>query len=205
VALAPDIEYAIECLLDLGVLSESGLVKLAALFRGLEAFTGVAPGKTNPPAGKERRTRRSSAEVRGDEQEEAERAVSTRAMEKTHQVLPPPDSQAAAIERLAEYVARHKDAANRRLPQQCPPPGALSRSLSSEPAEISATAEEDPTPRRRAPSGSFQPTKLELQTLRDGGMTVREIAELKGVSVATVNKKLSEFGLTVPRRGARST
>jgi len=63
------------------------------------------------------------------------------------------------------------------------------------PAESTA-----PVRRKRAPKGSFNPTKLELQNLRDT-MTVKQIAELKGVSAALVNNKLREFGLTNPNRG----
>lgn len=55
--------------------------------------------------------------------------------------------------------------------------------------------------RKRAPKGSFNPTKVELQDLRESGMTVKQIAELRGVSAATVNNKLREYGLTDSSRG----
>lgn len=54
---------------------------------------------------------------------------------------------------------------------------------------------------KRAARGSFNPTKDELAKLRDSGMTAKEIAAKAGVSMATVNNRLREHGLTSGRRG----
>lgn len=49
--------------------------------------------------------------------------------------------------------------------------------------------------RKRAPKGSFNLSREELEGLRRDH-TVKEIAELRGVSAATVNKRLRDLGLT---------
>ena len=51
---------------------------------------------------------------------------------------------------------------------------------------------------RRAPRGSFNPSKEELQKLRET-MTGKEIAAKFGVSVVTVSNKAKKLGLTTPR------
>jgi len=52
---------------------------------------------------------------------------------------------------------------------------------------------------KRAPRGSFSPSKDELAKMKDT-MTAKEIAVKSGVSVATVNARLRQHGLTKPRK-----
>lgn len=57
-------------------------------------------------------------------------------------------------------------------------------------------------PGGRAPKGSFSPSKEELAKWKES-MTAKEIAEKHGVSMATVNLRLKQFGLTKPRKGGK--
>jgi len=52
---------------------------------------------------------------------------------------------------------------------------------------------------KRAARGSFNPSKDELAKMKDS-MTAKAIAEKAGVSVATVNARLRQHGLTTPRK-----
>jgi hypothetical protein len=52
---------------------------------------------------------------------------------------------------------------------------------------------------KRAPRGSFNPSKDELAKMR-ATMTAKEIAEKHGVSTATVNIRARALGLTTPRK-----
>ena len=46
VGLAPDVEYVVEKLIELGVISEEGCSRLAKVFRSLEALSGLGSGST---------------------------------------------------------------------------------------------------------------------------------------------------------------
>jgi len=53
---------------------------------------------------------------------------------------------------------------------------------------------------KRAPRGSFNPSKDELVKMRNEGMTGKQIGAKFKVSMATVNSRLRQHGLTKPRK-----
>jgi hypothetical protein len=61
-----------------------------------------------------------------------------------------------------------------------------------------ADTRETEVPRRRAAKGSFKPPKEDLKAMRDS-MTIKQIGEKYGVSMATVMNRLRDAGLTTPR------
>lgn len=156
-ALSKDVEYAVETLIDLGVLHEEGLERLAGLFRGLKAFSGA---------------------------------------------LSPTESRSGYYAKPVAY--REEPAQDRGNGRGIPEEAQDDESEPFDDEAPSAPVVESRgyQPRKRAARGSFNVPKLELQNLRDT-MTVKQIAELKGVSPATVNNKLREYGLTEPGRRGR--
>ena len=76
-------------------------------------------------------------------------------------------------------------------------PAPLDRVQEYEPTEVQETA-----PRRRAPRGSFNPSKDDLRAMRET-MTVKAIGEKYGVPMATVMNRLRDAGLTSPRETGR--
>ena len=62
--------------------------------------------------------------------------------------------------------------------------------------------QEEEAPRRRAPKGSFAPSKSELETMYST-MSAREIGEKHGVSASTVNLRLRDLGISKPGRNGK--
>jgi hypothetical protein len=137
--LKPDSLFAVETLIELGVLSEEGLTRLATAFRGLRAFSGALSPQRPVPR---RTTGRSRQKSNG------------------HDLTFGHDPESPAERELKELLA-----------------------------------EESKALRKRAPNGSFKLSKEELKALREKH-TVKEIAQLHGVSSATVNTRLRALGLT---------
>jgi hypothetical protein len=139
--LKPESLFAVETLIDLGVLSEEGLTRLATAFRGLRAFSGALLPEKPTARGTRGRTRQRNG----------------------HDLTFGHDPDSPEEKELKELLAEE------------------SKGLRKE--------------RKRAPNGSFKLSKEELKALREKH-TVKEIAELHGVSPATVNTRLRALGLT---------
>jgi hypothetical protein len=152
--LKPESLFAVETLIELGVLSEEGLTRLATAFRGLRAFSGALLSQA--PVAK---------------------AAAGRSRQKSngHDLTFGHDPDSAEERELKELLAEESKALQRG--------------------------------RKRAPNGSFKLSKEELKALREKH-TVKAIADLHGVSDATVNTRLRALGLTDsskrgrPRRNA---
>jgi hypothetical protein len=140
--LKPESLFAVETLIELGVLSEEGLTRLATAFRGLRAFSGALSPQRPVPR---RTTGRPRQKSNG------------------HDLAFGHDADSPEERELTELLAEESKALQRG--------------------------------RKRAPNGSFRLSKEELKALREKH-TVKEIAQLHGVSAATVNTRLRALGLT---------
>lgn len=225
--MSPDVELVVQTLVDMGVISEEGCKKLANIFRTLkqlansaegyrqeqqgqrgfyvkqdirspeapdESPTGEAPKREDESAQRQDDTPQRHDEVLSLEPK-AEALAGTDASALDSSSSPTRDRLQRILE-LGESPLAHETASSEGSPEE---------EFSQEPQGDNLDGFEEPAPtptRRRAPNGSFNPSKEELTQLRET-LTIKQIAEQHQVSMATVCNRLREMGLTIPGRRGR--
>ena len=76
----------------------------------------------------------------------------------------------------------------------------VARKRRGRPPKAQATMNGAAPPKKRGKRGSFNPPKGELAKMRKDGMTAKAIGAKYGVSMATVNLRMKQYGLTKSRK-----
>lgn len=220
--MSPDVELVVQTLVDMGVISEDGCKKLANIFRTLKQLANsadvyrqeqgqrgfyvkqdirnpVAAGESPAGEAQKRDDESASCQVdtpqRHDEALQPERETVPLAGDALQSATPPSRDRLQRILELGESPRIHEPTSTE---------GSPDHEFSQEPQGDALDGFEEqaiPT-RKRAPRGSFNPSKEELAQLRET-LTIKQIAEQHQVSMGTVCSRLREMGLTIPGRRGR--
>jgi hypothetical protein len=167
--LPKPVEEAVEGLIELGVLNEQGLIRLARLFAAVRALKDAgARQEILEPAGPGSAAKpRNGSEPESHEQPEVPAAPDPEFTDDPLGLLKIPDAP-TKLKALPGFVAGYSE-----------------KNLEKEPA----------VPAKRKPRGSFHITPEDLKALRTS-KTISQIANEYGVSVSTVVNRLRRYGLT---------
>lgn len=190
--LNEDVELVVETLIKLGVVSEEGCKRFAAFIRSLQALSGgLKPEEALATPGLQREAQVSARQ----------RPISPPTPPLSPVLEPSTPSSGFFVKEdirspSEEFAAVGQAPAVKAKSNGTPPTPAITEEpVYQEIKPPGAEARPSPSqPRLRARRGSFNPSEEELRQLYQQ-MTAKQIGEQFGVSPATVNVRLRQFGI----------